>query len=63
MGENNIPRRLWDYGLVYIVAEIMLITARGPHGRPGMEEIMGQTIDKCEWLDFDFYDHVWYWVH
>jgi hypothetical protein len=22
---------------------------------------MGQTIDISEWLDFDFYDRVWYW--
>jgi hypothetical protein len=60
MREKNIPRRLWDYGLVYI-AEIASITARGPTGRPGMEEILGQTVDISEWLDFDFYDQVWYW--
>jgi hypothetical protein len=60
MRENNVPQRLWDYGLVYI-AEIMSITARGFNGRPGMEEMMGQTIDISEWLDFDFYDRVWYW--
>jgi hypothetical protein len=22
---------------------------------------MGQTVDISEWLDFDFYDRVWYW--
>jgi hypothetical protein len=60
MHEKNILRRLWDYGLVYI-AEIASITARGPTGRPGMEEILGQTVDISEWLDFDFYDQVWYW--
>jgi hypothetical protein len=60
MHEKNILRRLWDYGLVYI-AEIASITARGPTGRPGMEEILGQMVDISEWLDFDFYDQVWYW--
>jgi hypothetical protein len=60
MREKNVPRRLWDYGLVHI-AEIASITARGPNGRPGMEEILGQTVDISEWLDFDFYDQVWYW--
>jgi hypothetical protein len=33
---ENVPRRLWDYGLVYI-AEIASIIARGPNGRPGMD--------------------------
>jgi hypothetical protein len=29
--------------------------------RPGVESIMGgQTVDISEWLDFDFYDRVWY---
>jgi hypothetical protein len=60
MHEKNIPRRLWDYGLVYI-AEIASITTRGLTGRPGMEKILGQTVDISEWLDFDFNDQVWYW--
>jgi hypothetical protein len=30
-------------------------------GRPGLEEIKGDTIDISEWLDFEFYDYVWYW--
>lgn len=60
MREKNVPRRLWDFGLVYI-AEITSIIARGTNGRPGMEEILGQTVDISEWLDFDFYDQVWYW--
>jgi hypothetical protein len=40
MREKHILSRLWDYGLVYI-AELMSITARGPHGRPGIEAVMG----------------------
>jgi hypothetical protein len=30
-------------------------------GRPGMEEIKGQTINISEWLDFSFYDMVLFW--
>jgi hypothetical protein len=60
MRENRVPARLWDYGLVYI-AEIQSLLARGPDQRPGIEKVMGQTIDISEWLDFDFYDRVWYW--
>jgi hypothetical protein len=43
------------------MAEILSITARGPDNRPGLEEVMGQTINISEWLDFEFYDPVWYW--
>ncbi len=60
MRKNRVPARLWDYGLVYI-AEIQSLLARGPDQRPGIEKVMGQTIDISEWLDFDFYDRVWYW--
>jgi hypothetical protein len=34
----NVPRRLWDFGLV-LCAEIMSRTARGPDRRTGYEEI------------------------
>jgi hypothetical protein len=60
MRENQVPARLWDYGLVYI-AEVQSLLARGLDQRPGIESIMGQTVDISEWLDFDFYDRVWYW--
>ena len=60
MVKKKVPRRLWDYGLVY-EAEIMSRVSRGPDGRTGIEEITGDTPDISEWLDFDFYDLVWYW--
>ena len=60
MRENQVPSRLWDYGLVYI-SEIQSILARGDDRRPGLERLTGDTIDISEWLDFDFYDLVWYW--
>ena len=53
MRESQIPSRLWDYGLVY-VAEVQSLLARGNDNRPGIEKIMGQTVDISEWLDFDF---------
>jgi hypothetical protein len=57
---KKVPRRLWDYGLVH-EAEIMSRIARGPDGRTGIEQITGDTPDISEWLDFDFYDLIWYW--
>ena len=60
MMEKDVPKRLWDYGIVYM-AEIMSRTARGDNLTPGLEELVGHTIDVSEWLDFGFYDLVWWW--
>lgn len=49
MRKNNVPSRLWDYGLVCI-SEIQSLLAHGNNQRPGTERIMGQTIDISEWL-------------
>ena len=60
MVERCIPRRLWDYGLVY-ESKVLSRISRGHSERPGLEELTGNTIDISEWLDFSFYDLVWYW--
>jgi hypothetical protein len=39
---------MFFYGLIY-------------DGSPGLEEIKGDMIDISEWVDFEFYDYVWYW--
>ena len=57
--ERNIPSRLWDYGMVY-EGEVLSRISRGITERPGLEEITGETVDLSEWLDFSFYDIVWY---
>ena len=60
MRSAQVPARLWDYGLVYIT-ELQSILARGSDRRLGFEKLTGETIDISEWLDFEFYDGVWYW--
>ena len=50
MSMNNIPKRLWDFGLVY-EAQILSMIARGKDGIPGLEKLMGDTCDITEWLD------------
>ena len=57
---KRIPTRLWDYAMVHI-SKLMNMTARGSSGRTGHEEITGETPDISEYVDFDFYDWVWYW--
>ena len=41
-------------------AKIMLRMARGSNNHTGYEEVTGQTPNICEWLDFEFYDLVWW---
>ena len=61
MVDRAVPSRLWDYGLVY-EAEIMSRMCRTGHERSGIEILTGNTPDISEWLDFTFYDPVWYHV-
>ena len=60
MDERNIPQRLWDYGIVY-ESEILSRMSRGHDDRTGYERLTGQTPDISEWLDFTFYDLIWYY--
>jgi hypothetical protein len=34
--------------------------SHGEDGRSGHEEVTGNTPDISEWLDFEFYDLVWW---
>jgi hypothetical protein len=59
MTKKKVPKRLWDYGLVY-ESELLSRMASGSNRRTGYEEVTGQTPDISEWLDFEFYDLVWW---
>ena len=59
MAKKRVPKRLWDYGLVY-ESELLSHMARASDRRTGYEEVTGQTPDISEWLDFEFYDLVWW---
>ena len=60
MQSSQVPPRLGDCCLVYI-AKIQCLLAHGIDQRPGIEFLTGNTVDISEWLDFDFYERVWYW--
>ena len=59
MARKKAPRRVWDFGLVY-ESEILSLMACGHNRHSGYEEVFGETPDISEWLDFDFYDLVWW---
>ena len=59
MATNNCPKRVWEYALVY-EARILSIIARGKDDVPGLEKITGDTVDITEYLDFAFWDLVWF---
>ena len=57
--QRNIPKRVWDFVMVW-EAEIYSCT-EGKDGVLSLERLTGDTIDISEWLEFDFYDLVWFW--
>jgi hypothetical protein len=59
MTKKQVPKHLWNFGLVY-ESELLSRMARGRDNRTGYEEVTGQTSDIGEWLDFEFYDLVWW---
>ena len=62
MVRKRVPRQLWDYGITW-VAEIMSVThsAAGEiNGCVPLTKVTGETTDISEYLDFGFYDPVWF---
>ena len=57
--QRNIPMRVWDFGMVW-ESEIYSHNA-GKDERPSLERLIDDTIDISEWMEFEFYDLVWFW--
>ena len=60
MVTNNYPKWVWDFALVYEM-EILSMIARERDGIPGLEKLTGDTVDIIEYLDFTFWDLIWFW--
>ena len=60
MLKKKVPTRLWDYGLGY-ESNILNRIPRGHQQRTGLEMVTGETPDISEWIDFEFYDRVWFY--
>ena len=61
MAHKSVPSRLWDYGLVY-EEEILSCMCQGNSECSGYESLTGDTPNITEWLDFGFYDLIWYFI-
>jgi hypothetical protein len=62
MVRKSVPQRLWDYGLQWVcdIQNRTSNSSRGLDGRCPLERITGETVDISEYLDFGFYDWIWY---
>ena len=62
MVKKRLPRQLWDYG-ISSVPEVMSMTyssANSVNGGIPLTHVTGETVDKSEYLEFGFYDKVWF---
>ena len=60
MKGRNVPRRLWDYCLTHQSKVRQFLPRNKLNGRSAFEQVTGKTPDISEYLDFDFYDLIWY---
>ena len=56
--QSNIYKRFWYFVMVW-EEEIYYRTA-GKDGNSSLEQLTGGMIDISEWLEFEFYDLVWF---
>ena len=62
MIRKRVPKQFWDYGMRW-VSETMSLThssAGSLEGNIPITNVTGETADISEYLDFGFYDQVWY---
>ena len=62
MFSKKVPKEFWDYGMRWI-CEIQQRTQMRTHRMDGgvtLENITGETEEISDYLDFGFYDRVWF---
>jgi hypothetical protein len=62
MVRKSVPQRLWELRLLWVcdIQNRTSNSAQGLNNRCPLEKITGETIDISEYLDFGFYDWVWF---
>ena len=62
MIRKRVPEPLWDYGVRWVseTSSLTHTSAGGLNGCIPITQVTGETADISEYLDFGFYDEVWY---
>ena len=62
MFKKRVPKEFWDYGMRWVCETMQRTYVRGHriNGCVPLQALTGETIDISEYLDFGFYDRVWY---
>ena len=62
MVKQRVPKELWDFGLVWVseITSMTYTTAGSINGCIPITAVTGETPDISEYLDFGFYDKIWY---
>ena len=62
MHKKSVPKRLWDYLVTWIckTSSLSVSSSKYANGRTAVEIITGKTPDISEYLDFGFYNWVFY---
>ena len=62
MIRKRVPQRLWDYGLRWVseTSSLTYSSAGSLNGQIPLTNVTGETPDISEYLDFGFYDAVWF---
>ena len=62
MVRKKVPRMFWDYGMRWVCETMQRTHLRGHRidGGVPLQKVLGETVDISEYLDFGFYDRVWF---
>ena len=62
MFRKKVPKKFWDYGMRWVceIQQRTHLLSNRIDGRIPLEKLTGEIQDISEYLDFGFYDRVWY---
>ena len=62
MFKKRVPKVFWDYGMRWVCETMQRTYVRGHriNGNVPLQAVTGETVDISEYLDFGFYDRVWF---
>ena len=63
MVRRNVPGRAWDFAFTHMSKIMQFIPRPSLRGQTGYEEVTGKTPDISEYLDFQWYETIWYLDH